>query len=285
MAALALEAPGSVLAPSSLGSVQVVDMAGSETDSSDGAASLPPPPPPKAASPVQAALLVPSPAAEAVKSDKKPRPVSAADEELNTALSSACIALASLPDTLARRDDERLAVFREELATRLAVFTHQIEAGTTDWRVNQPPDWMATFIGEHIRTGHDERGTTPDGLAGNHYRRYLFSLTEQELAVEQCMNSAGCLQKLRQLEHSAYFHEERSRKAAALPSENLREWQQTCTAWQNAADVANLAEQVTVEGTWATARTDQLAIGCRGGCLSGLYSLAWALTHWSPRRR
>ena len=158
-----------------------------------------------------------------------------------------------------------------------------VAAGPAPWAVAPLPGNLQRLAADHARSGHQETGVERAALTGWNYRTYLDSLTEQELAVEAAMTQMSCLTKLRQLEHSLHFLEDRVRQAASLPHERLREFQQAGAALSEAQDNADLAEQAAITGAWAVARHDTLVVNCRGGCLAGIYGLWWAMTHWTPR--
>ena len=135
------------------------------------------------------------------------------------------------------------------------------------WLKQQFKDWQA----------FEERGTSPGQpmLTVPNLRQVYGCLTEAELLSEVACNTAGSLAKLRQLEHSMHFLEQRSESGFSLPSEGLRKWWR-CRAEKREFEAnADLAGMAACTADWKKYRNDAIQIRMRSGCLQGLASAVY----------
>ena len=94
-------------------------------------------------------------------------------------------------------------------------------------------------------------------------------------------NTAAQLVKLRQLEHSMHFLEQRSESGFSLHSELERKLWRSRTELASAAEGANLAGMAAARADWQKYRNDAIELRCRQslawGCFSGIYYRLWRL--------
>ena len=135
------------------------------------------------------------------------------------------------------------------------------------WLKQQFKDWQS----------FEERGSSPGqpALSVPSLRLAYGNLTEAQLLNEVACNTAGCLVKMRQLEHSMHFLEQRSESGFSLPSEVLRKWWRCQSEKREFEAAADLAGMAACEADWKKYRADAVHIRMRSGCLQGLASAAY----------
>ena len=161
-------------------------------------------------------------------------------------------------------------------------------SGRNHWQSGRSSNWVAGSSSNQQQPGwlkqqfkdwqnFEERGSSPGqpALSVPSLRLAYSNLTEAELLGEVACNTAGTLVKIRQLEHSMHFLEQRSESGFSLPSEVLRKWWRCQSEKREFAAQADLAGMAACEADWKKYRDDAIQIRMRSGCFQGLASAAY----------
>ena len=140
---------------------------------------------------------------------------------------------------------------------------------------HETPAWLRDAWVEWME--FEERGTQPGQptLSVPYLRHAYKSLTCQGVLIEMACNSAACLMKLRQLEHSVHFTEKRTECGFSLLSEVERKWYRCRAEKAHFCEKADLAGMAATQADWVTYRNDAIDLRWRANLAVGLWSAVW----------